>query len=138
MGIARKEMNKKGSNFLFDQIIFIIIVVAFSVVMILFVTRFGNQAAIKEQTYSKQIALTIDKAMTGTQITMDISDIYKTASKNKFTGKSINIDNVNKKVTVQMSYGKGYSYSFFSDDPVLWNINDSVSGKEKLILTTGS
>jgi hypothetical protein len=130
-------MNKRGSNFLFDQIIFLVIIVAFAVIMIVFVARFGNSAGVKEQIYSKQIALTIDKARAGTQFTLDVSDIYKTANKNKFIGKYIEIDNLNKKVNLQLSSGKGYSYGFFSDNPISWNINDTNPGEEKLMIFVG-
>ena len=132
--VRKKGLNKKGANFIFDQIIFIIIVVAFSVIMIVFVTRFGSQSAIKEQIYAKQIALAIDKARPGTQITMDISDIFNDVNKNKFTGKYIEIDNNNKKVIIHLITGNGYSYNYFSDSQISWNIDNSKIGEEKLIL----
>jgi hypothetical protein len=129
----RGKLNKKGADFLFDQIIFIIIILAFSVIMIVFVVRFGNQATIKEQIYAKQVALAIDKARVGTEIKMDISEFYNLAQKNKFNGKIIDIDNKNKKVMVFLSSGEGYSYNYFSGGQVSWNIDNSKKGEEKLI-----
>jgi hypothetical protein len=130
----KKLMNKKGSDQLMNQIVFIIIIIVFSVVMITFVTRFGTRAAIKEEIFSKQIALAIDKARAGTSFVMDISELYSTARKNKVTRDFVSIDNTNKRIIVHVSSGSGYSYYYFSDNLITWNIDESVSGEEKLII----
>jgi hypothetical protein len=130
----KRGMNKRGSSFLFDQIIFLLIIVAFSVIMMVFVSRAGNQATLKEQIYSKQIALAIDKARPGTQITMDLAELYRIKKTNKYEGNLLSIDNVNKKVIVQLTSGKGYSYSFFSDSLITWNIDEMNKGAEKLTI----
>ena len=134
-----KKMNKKGSSKLvLSQIVYIVIIVIFSVVMIVYVTRSGNQSSVKEEVYAKQIALSIDKAKSGTEIDVDISEIYKFAEGNKFKGQIINIDNEKNIVEVHLAVGKGYSYRFFSDADISWNINLDVEGKpDKLLIYVG-
>jgi hypothetical protein len=132
-----KKMNRKANESLMNQIIFVIIILAFAVIMIIFVVRFGSQAAMKEELYAKQIALAIDKARTGTGIVMDVSDIYKIAGEKQLTGDKIIIDNNNRKVTVRLDVGKGYSFGFFSNNSIAWNIDDKVKGEEKLIFNSG-
>lgn len=130
-----KKMNKKGSTkILLSQIIWIVITAAFSVVMIAYVVMSGNQASVKEETYAKQIALAIDKAKSGTEIGVDISDIYKIAESNKFKGQIINIDNEKNIVEIHLAAGKGYSYRFFSDSDISWNINLDEEGKPDQLL----
>ncbi len=122
--------SKRGSDSLMNQLVFIIIVIAFAAIMILFVTRYGNRAPIKEEIYAKQIALAIDKASAGTSIVIDVSEVYKDARKNN-VNKVIEIDNANKNVIIHVSAGKGYSYGFFSTNFILWNVDDT-KGEEKL------
>lgn len=130
-----KKINKKGSSKLvLSQIIYIIVVVVFSVVMIGFVVRSGNSASEKEEIYAKQIALAIDKAKPGTEIDVDISSIYKIAESNKFKGQIININNENNIVEVHLNSGNGYSYRFFSDSNIIWNINNDEEGKPRELL----
>ena len=116
-----------------NQIIFFIIIIAFAAIMILFVTRFGSRAAVKEEIYAKQIALAIDKAREGTSIVMDVSEIYKNARANGVE-KVIDIDNINKVVVIHVISGKGYSYGFFNSNLISWNIEDTKKGEEKLTL----
>lgn len=126
--------SKRADEPLMNQLIFFIIIIAFAVIMMAFVVRFGTQSSIKEEVYAKQIALAIDKARAGTNIVMDVSSIYKDGRKNNFENGLITIDNNYKKVTIHLSSGKGYYFGFFSSNPVVWNIDDSVKGEEKLIL----
>lgn len=129
-------MNKLGSSKLvLSQIVYIVIIVAFSVVMIAYVVRSGNQSSVKEEIYAKQIALSIDKAKSGTEIDVGITDLYKIAEVNKFKGQIINIDNEKKIVELHLALGKGYSYRFFSDSDISWNINLDAEGKpDKLLI----
>lgn len=134
-----KNMDKHGgSKLVLSQIVYIIIIVIFSVVMIAFVVRSGNSASEKEEIYAKQIALAIDKAKPGTEININIIDINKVAESNKFKGQIINIDNEKNAVEVHLTSGKGYSYRFFSDSNIVWNINNDEEGKpEELLIYVG-
>src|SRR3990167_2224816 len=95
-------LDKRGSNVLWDQTVFLIIVIGFGIIIMIFVTRFGSQASMKEEIYAKQIAIAIDKAKPGSGIIFDISEIAESAEKNKFKGDLIRIDNENKKVVVRV------------------------------------
>ena len=132
-------MNKIGSSKLvLSQIVYIVIIVIFSVVMIAYVTRSGNQSSVKEEIYAKQIALFIDKAKPGTEIDVDITDLYKFAESNKFKGQMINISNEKNMVELHLAAGKGYSYRFFNDADISWNINLDAEGKpDKLLIYVG-
>jgi len=57
-------MNKRG-EILVENLIFIILNLAFVVIMVLFLLKQGSGATIMENTYSKQIALMIDVAKPG-------------------------------------------------------------------------
>ena len=46
---------------------------------------------------------------------MEISSIFEIAQKNKFSGETIFIDDNNKKVTIRLAEGKGYSIDYFND-----------------------
>ncbi len=127
-------LNKKKGNILWEQVVFILIIAGFAFIIMTFVTRFGSQAAIREEIYAKQIAVAIDKAKPGTGLVIDISEIIESANKNKFGGDFVRIDNENKKVVVRVTTGKGYSFGFFNDNQIAWNINLEEKGKEKLIL----
>lgn len=130
-----KEINKKGSSKLvLSQIVYIVLIVIFSVVMIAYVVRSGNQSSVKEEVYAKQIALAIDKAKPGTEIDIDTTDLYKIAESNKFKGQIINIDNEKNTVEIHLAAGQGYSYRFFSDSDVSWNINLDEEGKPNQLI----
>ncbi len=129
--------NKRANEPLMNQIIFIIIIIAFAVIMMAFIVRYGNQSAIKEEVYAKQIALAIDKTRSGTNIVMDVSSIYKDGRKNKIENGLIIIDNNANSVNIRLSSGKGYSFAFFNSNPIVWNIDNKVKGEEKLIFNVG-
>jgi hypothetical protein len=127
------RMNKKAFELLTENIVFVVLIILFFGVMFVFVSRAGNQSSIIEQSYSKQIALLIDKAKTGTIINLDISELTEFAKKNNFNGRIIEIDNLNKKVVVRASDGKGYSFNFFSDAEIIWDLK-SEKENEKLYM----
>jgi len=128
-------MNKRGSTEeLTEEIIFFIIIAVFFAAMFLFVSRAGSQVTINEQIYAKQIALSIDKAKVGTEISLDISKLYEITRKNKFIGEIIKIDNENNNVQVRLVSGKGYEFEFFNNAQVVWELKDELNGGEKLFL----
>jgi hypothetical protein len=130
-----KKINKLGnSKLVLSQIVYIILIVVFSVVMIAYVVRSGNQSSVKEEIYAKQIALAIDKARVGTEIDIDISDLYKFAESNKYKGQIINIDNQKNLIQIYLAPGAGHSYRFFSNSDVLWNINLDEEDKPETLL----
>lgn len=124
-------MNKKAINTLIENLVFILLVVVFISIMYLAITRAGTQSALFEQIYAKQITLLIDKSKPGTEIEMDTFDMHRIARKNKFSGDIVKIDNNENKVSVKLTDGEGYSYHYFNDVDVLWNLKEN---ERKLIL----
>ena len=110
-----KKRNRKG-NLLTENIIFIILNLVFLSILILFLFSRTGDAAGMEERYAKQIALILDSAKPGMQISLDMEDAIEKA-RNELGEENIeNIvaiqDNV---VNVRISEGAGYSYSFFND-----------------------
>jgi len=132
----KKEINKRGSSKLvLMQIVFIVLIVIFSVGMIAYVVRAGNQSSVKEEIYSKQIALAIDKAKPGTEIDINLTDLNSIAQRNKYNLQIVNIDNKMRTVIVHLAPGNGYSYRFFSGSDISWNLNSNEGGKpDKLMI----
>jgi hypothetical protein len=121
--------NKKGDSLLISHVIFIIISIVFFVILINYVANAASQYSIKEQIYSKQIALLIDKAKPGTTIELDISFILDNT---EYEGSDlIKIDNQNKLVIVKLRDKGGYSYVFFNSNNILWSV-DAINQKLKI------
>jgi hypothetical protein len=119
------DKNKKASELLTSAIVFIIAVLLFIAMLSFFISRTGKMAPIYEQLYSKQIVLIIDKAIPGTNISLDITKLYEVTDDNKYSGDMINIDNELNVVHVKLANGKGYSYKFFNNNDISWNIKEN-------------
>jgi len=76
--------NKKAMSVLIGTIIFMLVVIVFVSAMLYFVSRTANSTSIIEQIYAKKIALIIDQTKPGTNISLDISELYLLADKNGF------------------------------------------------------
>ncbi|MEK6820659.1 MAG: hypothetical protein AABX71_03025 [Nanoarchaeota archaeon] len=115
-------MNKRG-KILVSNIIFIVLTVLFFALLFIFVAWKSSGAAVYEEAYAKQIALLIDEAKPGTEISLDVSKLSEQARKNKFNGEIIDIDSESRKVSVILKEGGGYSFRHFSDNTVVWGYN---------------
>jgi hypothetical protein len=116
--------NKRAVNVLTSTLLFIILNVIFFTIFFLEVAYAGTKVNIYEQTYSKQIALLIDSAKPGTVLDWDVSEAYNIANKNKADlAQIIQIDNENQRVLVKLGGGKGYSFNFFTDAKIVWEVN---------------
>ncbi|MFH1710876.1 MAG: hypothetical protein ABH840_01030 [Nanoarchaeota archaeon] len=109
-------MKKRGSvDLMSSVVIFILLNVLFFSVMFAFVYISGSKARIYEQAYSKQIALIIDEAKPGTNITLDLSKIYEVARKEKRFDKMIILDTENNLIEVRLQNSEeGYKTKYFS------------------------
>ena len=76
-------MNKRG-NVPLEEVIFVLVNLVFFSMLFFFVYNTSHSIFLTERLYAKEIALSIDSAKPGTQINIDISDLYKVASKNNF------------------------------------------------------
>jgi hypothetical protein len=110
----RKRLKKGSTTFLSENIIFIVLNLAFLIILILFLFTKTGSAAVLEEKYAKQIALILDSAKPVMEISLNMEDALKISKKEKFKGKIVSIgDNI---VTVKLrNEGNGYSYSFFND-----------------------
>ncbi len=97
-----------------ENVVFIILNILFLSILILFLLKQGQGAALLEQSYAKQIALLIDSAEPGMTMILDMSKAKDLAEKNglEFKDIVINTDNI---ITVRLSESGGYSYSYFKD-----------------------
>lgn len=118
------SINKRGEEeSLSFNVIYLVLAVMFFILMFPVPARAGGNSATYEQIYSKQIAILIDKSKPGTEIVLDISELIEKAEKNKFGGSVVSINNQEKKVSVNVLKGKGYSYQYFTSANVLWNVD---------------
>lgn len=108
--------DKKGSELLSENVIFVILNVIFLSVIILFVYLQSSSVHLMEEETAKQIALMIDIAKPGTTIEMNVESLM-----NKAEGKEVSrnavvkIDNDNNLVIVRGSKDSYYEYSYFND-----------------------
>lgn len=106
-------MVNKRANILMENIVFIILNVAFFSILILFLVKQGSGAVLTEEIYAKQIALLIDSAKPETEIKLYVESLTELAGKNNVPlAETVKI--VNNQVIVKLSKKGGYSYSFFN------------------------
>ena len=126
----RGKKGKKG-NILTENIIFIVLYLAFITILLLFLFSKTNGTAVLEEKYAKQIALTIDAAKPGMIIHLSMEDAIEKAVKDGQNPSDIVSINGNV-ITVKLSK-KGNnpesSYSFFNDVQANGNF-DTLTKKE--------
>lgn len=123
-----KNKKAEDESLLNSAVMFIVIVLVFFAAMIFFVSRAGSGAGVYEQIYAKKIALVIDQLKPGMNVSMDIKELYSIADKNNINRlDTIKIDNEKKQVYVQISQAKGYTYSYFTDYNILWNLQKKIN-----------
>jgi len=105
-------MNKKA-ELLTENLMFIMLNLVFFAILAVFIFIKANDPAILEEAYAKKIALVLDAARPGMEISLDMQSAKKIAEKEKYTGKIVDI--VGNVVTVKLRQDGGYSYSFFND-----------------------
>ena len=104
---------KKRGTILVENIIFIVLNLVFLTIVFLFLFSKMGVAAILEERYAKEIALIIDSAKPGMNISLNMKEAIEKANDEKWKGKIVFINgNI---VTVQLREKGGYSYSFFND-----------------------
>jgi ABC-type glycerol-3-phosphate transport system permease component len=109
--------NSRGITLLLENIVFIILNLVFIAIIIVFLITKSNSASILEEKYSKEIALMLDSARPGMQITINMAEAVDAAENNLGKGKvNSSIVSINNNVvTVNLGTQKGYSYSFFNN-----------------------
>ncbi len=110
----KKRMNKEAS-ILYESVIFLTFTAVIAIVLILFISLAGDNVTNTQQVYAKQISLLIDQAKPGTNLTIDISELYKLAEKRDYEGRPIDVDYGENLITVKVAEGRGYSFRYFTD-----------------------
>jgi hypothetical protein len=109
------KVTSKKANILTENIIFIILNLAFLTILILFVFSKAGSAAVLEEKYAKQIALTIDAAKPLMIITLNMQDAFNKMEKDWIKEDVVKIDKENNLVIVKLGEKGGYTYSYFND-----------------------
>lgn len=111
--IMKKGKNKQG-KILLENVIFIVLNLAFITILALFLFKQGSGAIILEQSYAKNIALLIDSSKPIMEMKINMEDAMNLAEKNGIGREEIVKINDNI-VTVKLSEKGGYEYSFFNN-----------------------
>lgn len=129
-----RKAGKRG-NILTENIIFIVLNLAFITILLLFVFTKTDNAAVLEEKYAKQIALLVDAAEPLMTIHLNMEDALDVAEKENFPAEEI-VKITDNLVTVRLKEGKGYSYSFFNDVEVNANF-DTLNKMEYYFVISG-
>ena len=113
---------KKG-DILIEDIIFLILNLAFLSILVLFILKQGLGVIVLEEFYAKQTALLIDSSEESSRLMLDVSEGVEIGEKNGIPPSEIISINGNI-VTVKLSEDSGYSYSFFNDVSVNTGLED--------------
>ncbi len=110
-------MDKKGVNILMQNVVYVVLVLAFFAILFAFVGLKASDGALLEERTAKKIALIIDTASSGTKVSLNVEDVLE---KNDGVVNPIVIrDNV---VSVKLSEKSGYSYGYFSDNNAAYKL----------------
>jgi len=106
--------SKKSQNLITGVIMFLILNVIFFSIMFIFVGSVGTTGSFIEKEYSQKVALAIDKFVPGTEVSVDISELYSYARNNNYAGNIVNLDYTDNKVTIKLKNGEGSSFYYFT------------------------
>lgn len=123
-------MNKGGFEAALYNWIFITLDLVFAAMLLFFVYHNSNGEAVYEQSYAKEIALLLDSARPGMEISLNIDKPLEFAEKNGKDFNSIFIVNTDDNfVSVAFDSNGGYKQNFFSN----LKVDSSVQG-DRLVL----
>jgi hypothetical protein len=118
-------MNKRGDTLPLETTIFIVLNLAFFVVMLIFIWSTSGGKIVYEQAYAKEIALMIDTAKPEMNIFIDMS-ILNEKFKTGDLKEVIKIDTLKKEVILSLSSGRGYSYRYYSGNDISMEIKGDI------------
>jgi hypothetical protein len=113
----KKNKKNRSGTMLLENIIFLLLNLAFASIIMFFLISKGSGAAVLEQSYSKNIALLIDEGKPVTEMKINMQDAFDLAKQNGISREDIVKINGNI-VTVKLSSKGGYQYSFFNNADV--------------------
>jgi len=115
---------KRGATELvMENLIFIILNIAFFASLLVFVVNSSSGNYAYEQLYAKKIAFMIDMARPGTNITLRLDELFRRASKNGFSGNVVSIDPKTNAVLVKVSERSGYEMRHFNPNAIVWKLD---------------
>ncbi len=129
-----EEGESETGGILQDPIVYLLILVFFSIGMVAYITQQQSGAAIWEDYYSKEIVKIINFADAGYSVCIDVHKATKIAKKNEVKSFSeiFRVDNVNNEVCVKLSQGRKTCYSYFNEvDAVNLDLQLGVNKNEK-------
>ncbi len=124
------QTNRRAETSLIELVVFIILIVVFTVGIGFYVVYHGSYTAFYEKLLSQEFALVIDAMEPAMDVSIDITRLYNLATKNRYAGEFIFINNSDHTVFVRLNSDSGYSYTFFNDQHIVWNID----GEKRLLL----
>ena len=120
---------KKAESALVGQVVMIILTIILFLMIIYYVYDSSKSVVFVEKTYAKQIALLIDSSRPGMNISVDFSEGFDLAEKNKISLNNL-VRYSDNKIIVQLGKRPGYSMSVFTD----YNIEINHDEKNKILL----
>ena len=129
-----EEGESEEGGILYDPIVYLLILVFFSMGMVYYVSQQQSGAAIWEDYYSKVIVKIINFADGGYFVCLDVHKATEIAKKNEVKSFSeiFKIDNLNNEVCVKLSQGRKTCYNYFNGvDVVNLDLQLGVNKNEK-------
>tara|TARA_Y100000034_G_scaffold114273_1_gene150229 strand:+ start:247 stop:648 length:402 start_codon:yes stop_codon:yes gene_type:complete len=111
MGIVQ---NKRGANYVYGVVIFLLLNLTVFVILGYGVSRSGSGVTLFEEAYAKKIALLLNGAESGMDIDIDLGEAFVVAHDKNFVPE-IEVDCEGGRVIVKLSRSSGYLHEFYTD-----------------------
>jgi len=119
-------MKNKKAEILHENVIFIILTVVFFSIMLVFIYLQASSVHLAEEETAKQIALLIDASRPGTEIEINLEDLFLEAEKDGINKENVvEINEIKNLVTVRASEDSFYEYSYFNEVYVLDSVSEN-------------
>jgi len=130
----RSLKSRRSQGFLTENVVFIIIAVAFIAILFVFLYRVSSTTRSIEEGTAKKIALLLDSAKPGTIIELNINALL--AEKASGVDELNMISITGNTITVKLKENSGYSYSFFNKIGATKEIETLPDGEIKMLKLT--
>jgi hypothetical protein len=125
---------RKSQGFLTENVVFMVVAVAFIAILFVFLYRISSTTHMMEEGTAKKLALMLDTAKPGTTIEMNIDNLLK---QKESTIQDLNMISITgNTITVKLSEKSGYSYSFFNKISVQKAIETLPGSENKFLKLT--
>jgi len=124
-------MNKKASETLMDNAVYLILLILFFSVMLFFIWDQANGASVWTNYYAKEITKVINAGSPEDEITLDIHKATEVARRNDIISfrEIFTFDNIEKEICVKLTPGRNSCYSYFNNVDIV---------EDKINLAAGS